>query len=150
MEKANVSIRSQAGFSLVELMVVVVIIGVLGSLAIPTYKDYVTRAKVTELLALAQPAKLAVTEAIMSGTPQEQIDNLKLGLEKIENKGKVKELSVANGIVSITGDSKALDIPENKTLKILLTPKSEGTLITWACSAEPADLKKYTPSNCRG
>lgn len=145
----NIS-RVQAGFSLIELMVVVVIIGVLGSMAVPVYKDYVIRTKVTELLAVAQPAKLAVTEAIMSGTPIDQIDNNKIGVEKIENKGRIKELSISAGVITITGDSKALDISDNKILKILLTPKSEGSLITWNCSAEPADLKKYTPNNCRG
>ena len=63
LKNAKHATHAQQGFSLIELMVVIVIIGILGSVAIPTYKDYVVRAKVTEFFTLAQPIKLAVTEA---------------------------------------------------------------------------------------
>jgi len=141
--------QNQKGFSLIELMVVVVIIGILSSIAIPAYKDYVIRAKVIELFAMAQPAKLAVTEALMFNTPAKDIDNTSLGLGKIQDKGRVKDITVDNAVITITGDPNALDTPGDKPFKIALTPKSEDGIITWDCKAEPNELKKYAPANCR-
>jgi type IV pilus assembly protein PilA len=139
------------GFSLIELMVVILIIGILSSIGLPQFKDYTVRAKVMELVTLAQPAKLAVSEALITGglgiAPQ--LDNAKLGLDVIKDKDKIKELSVAKSIITIVGNSTALGIDEQKTLKIVLTPQDDNGMITWKCGVEPLDLKKYVPENCR-
>src|SRR5690349_5740208 len=116
---------SQKGFSLIELIIVIVIIGILGSIAIPGYKDYVIRAKVIELFTLSEPTKLSVTEALMSSIPEAEINDKTLGVEKIQNKGRVKDINVDKGIITIIGNSKALNLPEDKSFKIVLTPKSE-------------------------
>jgi len=140
----------QNGFSLIELMVVVIIIGILGSLAIPAYKDYVVRAKVTELFAVAQPAKLAVTEELMFGTPLEQISNEKLNIEKMANQGKIREMTIAAGIIKIVGNNKELDIPAGKQFQISLTPRSNNGTVEWSCKTDPVEFGKYAPPNCRG
>ncbi|MCO4094058.1 MAG: pilin [Acidovorax sp.] len=65
----------QKGFTLIELMMVVAIIGVLAAVALPAYKDYMTRAKVSEAILAAGPCKIAITETIQSAPPGTIIPN---------------------------------------------------------------------------
>lgn len=130
------------GFSLIELMIVVVIVGVLSTVAIPAYQEYVIRAKVVNMITMAQPVKLAVTEGLISGSPP--------SFEKIADQDVVKDISVAENIITITGDSEKLGIkPSDKILKITLTPTTRNQMILWSCQAEPAELKKFAPADCR-
>ena len=66
---SNMMRRAQAGFTLIELMIVVAIIGILAAVALPAYQDYTVRAKVTEGLSLAGSAKAAVSENAANGAP---------------------------------------------------------------------------------
>lgn len=139
----------EKGFSLIELMAVIAIIGILSSVALPAYKDYLIRAKTVELFAMAQPAKLAVVEALLASTPTADINNQKLGLGKIENQGSIQDISIANAVITITANSKAFDMPAEKPFKIALTPIAEDNGIRWECATEPSEYKKYVPTNCR-
>lgn len=67
--KKHATKRTQAGFTLIELMIVVAIVGILAAVAVPAYQDYVTRSRVTEGLALAATAKTAVAENATAGFP---------------------------------------------------------------------------------
>ncbi len=130
-------------------MVVIVIIGILGSVAIPSYKDYVIRAKVTEFFTLVQPIKLAITEALMSGKTPGDITTETLGLGEHEPAGNIRNISVANGIITITGNPEALGLAENQALTVDLTPTTTPQgLITWQCTTAAA-TQKYVPANCR-
>lgn len=130
------------GFSMVELMIVMVIIGVLSSVAIPAYQDYVIRAKVMNLLTLAQPIKLSVTEALLEGTEAK--------IEKISNLDAAKEISVSGNVITIIGDPQKLSASlKDKALKLTLTPTADQERITWKCVVDPGEFKKYVPSECR-
>ena len=65
----------QTGFTLIELMIVVAIIGVLASVALPAYQDYTVRARVTEMLLAAQECKLTIIETVNSGNPLPTADD---------------------------------------------------------------------------
>lgn len=131
------------GFSLIELMIVVGIIMVLGMLAIPSYQEYVIRAKVANILTMAQPAKLAVAEAVITGN----IANF----DKITDQDSIKEMTVVDNVITITANSEKLGIkPKEKILKMTLTPTTnQQNIILWKCTTEPNDLKKFVPSECR-
>lgn len=136
----------EQGFSLIELMIVITIIGILGSIAIPAYKNYVVRAKVTEFFSIAQPAKLAVAEALMSRAI-ETINSDSLGLGDMAS-GVVQSIDIAEGIITITGNSKALELPAGKTLVVRLTPILKEGMTSWGCSTTAAEFNKYLPTHC--
>lgn len=142
--------NQQQGFSLIELMVVLAIIGILIGIGVPNLKDHIVRAKVTEMITVAEPAKLAVTEALMMGTAQEKINNQFVGIAEIKNKGKIQEMTIHQGKVQVIANSKELGLDASKQpLSITLTPDVQDTLIQWTCTSEPADYKKYLPEICR-
>lgn len=139
-------ITSSAGFSLIELMVAIAIMGILSAVAIPAYKDYVVRAKVTNMLAIAQYTKLAVAENVIMGS--------KLPIEPIKNRDAIKEITVSErNIITIVGDLEKLGIKGNDqitALKLHLEPEAENSsIITWKCTVEPVEFNKYVPADCR-
>ncbi len=145
----NTTHANQQGFSLIELMVVIVIVGILGSIAIPAYKEYVVRAKVTEFFTLAQPVKLAVTEALMSGKAAATITTETLGLPENEHAGTVRNIAVANAVITITANNEALGLPADQAFTVDLTPtQTPQGLIHWECTTA-AETQKYVPANCR-
>lgn len=126
---------------MVELMIVMVIIGILGSVAIPGYQNYVVRAKVMNLLSTAQPIKMAVTESLLEGGEAR--------IEKLTNQGGAREITVAGNVITIIGDSAKLGVPADKVLKLVLTPNVERDRIVWKCAVDPIDLSKFVPVECR-
>jgi type IV pilus assembly protein PilA len=136
------------GFSMIELMVVLVIIGILGSFAVPAYQEHLVKARAMELFALAQPAKLAVTDALIAGKQLKTMTHETLGLENMDNNGSLQSLTIAAGVIQVTGDGERLGLSAKENPVFQLTPTKAGAVIQWECTTT-ANFKKYLPSLCR-
>ena len=138
---------AQKGFTLIELMIVVAIIGILAAIAIPAYQDYIARSKVTELVTLADACKASVSEYAQSQNkyPATLAD---AGCDTNATKY-AKTLDVATGVITVTaqGINSAVD-----TQTFVLTPTNAATALDkpleWKCT-DSTIPKKYLPANCR-
>jgi type IV pilus assembly protein PilA len=156
----------QKGFTLIELMIVVAIIGILAAIAIPAYQDYTVRSQVTEGLNLASDLKAAVAETYAQ-TGSWPLDNDAVGLSNTagSKSGKyVKDVQIATGTINITYGVQANTNINNKKLSLRPTVSPNGDVI-WNCGkhtvagSDPTNaasddvtdvLGKYLPQTCRG
>jgi type IV pilus assembly protein PilA len=137
--------RKQTGFTLIELMIVIAILGILMAIAIPAYNDYTIRAKVSEGINMAAGAKLAVSEYRLSeGTWP--AGNTAAGLAATISSEYVKSLTVATTLVTIT--YQAIDAAVNDKTLTLSAALSASGAVDWTCSVGTID-PKYVPSSCR-
>lgn len=135
--------RQQKGFTLIELMIVVAIIGILAAVAIPAYQDYTIRARVTEGLTLADSAKLAVSETAITNNalPATQAATGYVSPAATTN---VTSIAIAaNGVITITYTAAA----GGGTIIMTPTLQANGD-VTWTCTGGTL-LAKYRPASCR-
>lgn len=137
--------QMQKGFTLIELMIVVAIIGILASVALPAYQDYTKRSHVSEGLALAAGAKTAVTEYYSSNGVW-PTGNVSAGIapQASITGNAVREVEVSQSKITITFNTKVV-----AGGKLTLQGKDDGGSITWKCGASGDIDSKYRPSNCR-
>lgn len=131
----------QKGFTLIELMIVVAIIGILAAVALPAYQDYTIRAKVSELILAASGFRTAVTEkAQTDGT----LANAGQGLT-VTVVGKISGGTVTQtGTISISGNNATTSV--GTAVTVTLSPTFTNGTVTWVCTGSPV---KYLPASCR-
>jgi type IV pilus assembly protein PilA len=144
---------NQKGFTLIELMIVVAIIGILAAIAIPAYQDYTIRAKVTEGLALADSAKNVVGENAMNAA---QLDLGWTGASTDIVASVVPNAATGAIVVtfqpSVAGGMVVTFTPYDGAASggvALAAGTTPTNPITWACTVDVATNDKYVPANCR-
>ncbi|EMT5895430.1 pilin, partial [Neisseria gonorrhoeae] len=124
----------QKGFTLIELMIVIAIVGILAAVALPAYQDYTARAQVSEAILLAEGQKSAVTEYYLNNGKW-PADNGAAGVASpaTDIKGKyVKEVKVENGVVTATMKSDGVN-KEIQGKRLSLWAKRENGSVKWFC-----------------
>ena len=146
---------SAKGFTLIELMIVIAIVGILAAVALPRYQDYTVRAKVAEMILAAQPGKLALAESVQTHSAMPA--TTALVLESVQTTY-VSSVAYALGSQSATGATGIITVTGNtdtnlngKTLALTATYDTSNGQLTWVCTAGSTNgiAAKFLPASCK-
>ncbi|HFC7553343.1 TPA: pilin [Neisseria meningitidis] len=136
----------QKGFTLIELMIVIAIVGILAAVALPAYQDYTARAQVSEAILLAEGQKSAVTEYYLNHGIWPANNNSAGVATSTDIKGKyVQSVEVKNGVVTATMASSNVN-NEIKGKKLSLWAKRQNGSVKWFCG-QPVERTAPTTTN---
>lgn len=134
----------QRGFTLIELMIVVAIVGILAAVALPAYQDYTVRSRVTEGLQLASGMKVTISENITANggvIPPDACTGANIPAATVNVASVLCE--DATGALTITMTTVAQGV------ELKLSPNPIAGAVDWTCEVSAADNNKYVPAECR-
>jgi type IV pilus assembly protein PilA len=149
MKSMKMMKKAQSGFTLIELMIVVAIIGILAAVALPAYQDYTARAKVSEIVLAADSCKNNVTEYFQ--TQNSLPADVTVAGCQTQSTQYVTSLDVAAGVITVEAKTGGTALPAAAAGNFVLTPTpnaANGAILDWSCTASTI-AKKYLPANCR-
>ena len=138
--------RTQQGFTLIELMIVVAIIGILAAIAIPAYQDYTCRSKISEAIVAAAPAKTAVSEYYIS---QGSLPSSANWTTDIDSEYVQSVLWSSNKIVVTIRGSKVGCGLTDGAQAVVLSPLTSTARVKWDCQKGSGVAAKYLPADCQ-